>query len=161
MLWVGAFTYNTYSTYNTYYYPTPLPHKKNGHVPKGVADQQSKNHILQKEYLPFYIFRSYAPALLGLFGALWELSQVKQCATLKTFPKSRINPNCRVDSDCHVIHLRWRRAGALPACDCVGTRPARTTESCYPRREVVALQRRSVVVTHRRTNDDGSYIYSI
>ena len=92
----GAFTYNTYSTYNTYYYPTPLPHKKNGHVPKGVADQQSKNHILQKEYLPFYIYRSYAPALLGRFSALWELSQVKQCATLKTFPKSRINPNCRV-----------------------------------------------------------------
>ena len=91
-----AFTYNTYSTYNTYYYPTPLLHKKNGHVPKGVADQQSKNHILQKEYLPFYIFRPYAPALLGIFGALWELSQVKQCATLKTFPKSRINPNCRV-----------------------------------------------------------------
>ena len=77
---------------------TPLPYrtKKNGHAPKGVADQQSKNHILQKEYVPFYIFRSYAPALLGLFGALWELSQVKQCATLKTFPKSRINPNCRV-----------------------------------------------------------------
>ena len=71
-------------------------YKKNGHAPKGVADQQSKNHILQKEYLPFYIYRSYAPALLGLFGALWELSQVKQCATLKTFPKSRINPNCRV-----------------------------------------------------------------
>ena len=71
-------------------------YKKNGHVPKGVADQQSKNHILQKEYLPFYIYRSYAPALLGRFSALWELSQVKQCATLKTFPKSRINPNCRV-----------------------------------------------------------------
>ena len=70
-------------------------YKKNGHVPKGVADQ-SKNHILQKEYVPFYIFRPYAPALLGIFGALWELSQVKQCATLKTFPKSRINPNCRV-----------------------------------------------------------------
>ena len=74
-----AFTYNTYNTYNTYS-KNLSSYKKNGHVPKGVADQQSKNHILQKEYVPFYIFRSYAPALLGLFGALWELSQVKQCA---------------------------------------------------------------------------------
>ena len=87
-----AFTYNTYNTYSKKSFIL----QKNGHVPKGVADQQSKNHILQKEYLPFYIFCPYAPALLGIFGALWELSQVKQCATLKTFPKSRINPNCRV-----------------------------------------------------------------
>ena len=129
-------------------------YKKNGHVPKGVADQQSKNHILQKEYLPFYIYRSYAPALLGLFGALWELSQVKQCATLKTFPKSRINPNCRV---IQIVTL-FICVGAVTAPCCLrlrGNASLQTTDSCYPRRGVVALQRRSVVVTPRRTNGKG------
>ena len=135
---------------------TPLPYcKKNGYVPKGVADQQSKNHILQKEYLPFYIFRSYAPTLLGIFGALWELSQVKQCATLKTFPKSRINPNCREIQIVTLFICVGAVSAPCRACDCVGTRPARTTESCYPRREVVAPRRRSVVVTPSPTNGKG------
>ena len=134
---------------------TPLPYcKKNGYVPKGVADQQSKNHILQKEYLPFYIFRSYAPTLLGIFGALWELSQVKQCATLKTFPKSRINPNCRV---IQIVTL-FICVGAVPApcrLRLRGNASRANNGVCYPRREVVAPRRRSVVVTPSPTNGKG------
>ena len=100
---------------------TPIPpiQKNLSSYKKTAASQRAQPTSNQKTIFykkSIYLFISIAPLRLpcwAVFGALWELSQVKQCATLKTFPKSRINPNCRVDSDCHVIHLRWRRAGAL------------------------------------------------
>ncbi len=90
----------------------------------GAADQQSKNHILQKEYFPFI---SIAPMRqpIGLLRALWEPSRGEQCAVaLKTSPKSRINQNCRV---IQIVTLFVCVGAVLCALLCLrlhGTRPA-------------------------------------
>ena len=48
--------------------------------------------------------------------------------TLKTFPKSRINPNCRVIQIVTLFICVGAVLAPCRACDCVGTRPAPTTE---------------------------------
>lgn len=72
-------------------------------------------------------FLSIAPVRqpIGLLGALWEPSRGEQCAVaLKTFPKSRINQNCRV---IQIVTLFVCVGAVLCALLCLrlyGTRPA-------------------------------------
>ncbi|MBQ5899317.1 MAG: hypothetical protein IIW87_05340 [Alistipes sp.] len=54
-------------------------------------------------------------------------------------------------SDCHVIHLRWRRACALPTPAKSGTPPANNGENLKGVGSL--LPNLSVVITRRRTTD--------
>ena len=83
---------------------------KNGCVTWGAADQQSKNHILQKEY---FLHRDFSVGRLSISPT--SIARVQCAVHLKRFRSFVSIRIVAFYSDCHVVHPRWRRACALPS----------------------------------------------
>ena len=158
MLWVGLLPIILIALITPITTPLPYCTKKRPR-PEGRSRPAIKKPYSTKRV--FFVISSSSTTWRGSVRFLLPRPVIEAIAseavryTLKTFPKSRINPNCRVIQIVTLFICVGAVLAPCYACDCVGTRPARTTESCYPRREVVAPQRRSVVVTPRPTNGEG------
>lgn len=128
--------------------------------PKGAADQQSKNHILQKEYFSLIMLFALRGFRGGVFGFLGrgcgfaiplneEPSEASllslpllcpscewQCARhLKRGRRFRVNRNCRVILIVTLLFCRWRRACALSllqGADCSAPPTFPSVDRCFP-----------------------------